>query len=190
MDGRKDTLNDAALEQEIEALLSGEPSPDFVARVRSRVAEEPMSRSGGYSWRWAIVTAATGAVMIGVSLTWPHTRVEPVPTTTWSHPVPEATQVDAGSASERVPVVHTDRAITRRADRQPVGIGAPLPEVVIPDEEKRGFEILLDELRDPKDSAIVARAVSGRDTPGPPWLDVQPVIIEPLRDVAFQGEGQ
>lgn len=42
MDGaRPDTLNDAQLDRELEAALGIEPSPEFLARVRTRVASEP-----------------------------------------------------------------------------------------------------------------------------------------------------
>jgi hypothetical protein len=34
-------MNDASFDREIESLLAVEPSPEFVARVRARVAEEP-----------------------------------------------------------------------------------------------------------------------------------------------------
>ena len=40
-------VGDAALDREIESLLGAEASPEFVARVRTRVAEEPEP----YRWR-------------------------------------------------------------------------------------------------------------------------------------------
>jgi hypothetical protein len=68
---------------------------------------------------------------------------------------------------------------------------APLPEVLIPENEKRGFELLLEELSDQKSAAVIAEVASGRTTPGPPWLDIAPVSIEPLQEVsAYQGEAQ
>jgi hypothetical protein len=66
-----------------------------------------------------------------------------------------------------------------------------LPQVLIADDEKRGFELLVTELRDTKRAAAVAEATRGLTTPGPPWLEIAPVIIEPLREVGIaQGEAQ
>jgi hypothetical protein len=62
---------------------------------------------------------------------------------------------------------------------------------LIPENEKRGFEMLLEELSDQRSAAVIAEVASGRTTPGPPWLDIAPVTIEPLQDVsAHQGEAQ
>ena len=66
MDGRTDPLNDAALEREVEALLLVQPSPEFVARVRSRVADESMS--SGWGWRWPIAAAAVTATVAVVGV--------------------------------------------------------------------------------------------------------------------------
>ena len=44
MDGaRPDTLSDAQLDRELEAALGVEPSPEFLARVRTRVAADPQA---------------------------------------------------------------------------------------------------------------------------------------------------
>jgi len=59
-----DPMNDAALEREIERALAVDPSPEFVARVRTRIAEEPSRVSRGFGWLFAGVTAA--AVAAGV----------------------------------------------------------------------------------------------------------------------------
>ena len=61
MDGhRHDAVTDASLDREIESLLAVEPSPEFLARVRTRVAQEPEPARGGgrgcsrrlVRWRW------------------------------------------------------------------------------------------------------------------------------------------
>jgi hypothetical protein len=57
-------MNDAALEREIERTLAVNPSPEFVARVRTRIAEEPSRAPRGLGWLLAGVTAA--AVTAGV----------------------------------------------------------------------------------------------------------------------------
>ena len=47
---RPEQMNDGALDREIAAVLNVEPSPDFVARVRQRVADAPVPSAWGVSW--------------------------------------------------------------------------------------------------------------------------------------------
>ena len=193
MDGRTDPLNDAALEQQVEALLSVEPSPDFVARARARVAEESMS--GGWRWQWPIAAAVTATAIVVAFAMRPPTEtasslIAPVREASVTRQAPPAppVAVRAPEDSARVP----PRRDADRGARQRVATPvARLPEVVIPENEKRGFELFLEELRDEKNAAVIAEAASGRTTPGPPWLDIQPMTIEPLHEVSVhQGEGQ
>ncbi len=56
MDGYKhQELSDETLEREIEAALGVEPSPEFLPRVRARIANERMQDGwfSSASWRWA-----------------------------------------------------------------------------------------------------------------------------------------
>jgi len=188
-DALKDTaLRDTRLEREIESALAVDPSPEFVVRIRARVAAEPTPAMRWYSWRWVSVTAAIGVIAIAAWFAWPSARVEPAPTINVSQTLPETNVVDASPRDAAAPVAHPDAP---RTTRQQARIVPTLPAVVIPENEKRGFQLLLEELHDGKDAAVVARAAIRRDAPGPPWLDVQPVVIEPLHDVIVsQGEGQ
>jgi hypothetical protein len=67
MYGNGEPLTDADLDRELTAALAVEPSPEFLARVRMRIGQEPEPSS----WRpsWALATAAVFAVAIGVALT-------------------------------------------------------------------------------------------------------------------------
>ena len=188
-DALNDTaLGDAAIEREIESALAVDPSPEFVVRIRARVAGEAMPTMQWHSWRWVSVTTAIGVIAIAAWFAWPSARVEPAPTVGVSQTLPETSVVDATSRDAPAPVAQADAP---RKTRQQARIAPTLAEVMIPENEKRGFELLLEELHDGKDAAIVAKAAIRRDAPGPPWLDVQPVIIEPLHDVTIsQGEGQ
>ena len=60
MDARE--LNDTALDREIRLALAVEPSPDFVARIRQRVAVEPVRTTTGWLW-WAGAAVTAGAVI-------------------------------------------------------------------------------------------------------------------------------
>jgi len=64
-----DGVNDPSLDREIESLLTVEPSPEFVARVRARVADEP--EPGRWRTAWLFALAGAVAVVIGALVVWP-----------------------------------------------------------------------------------------------------------------------
>jgi|SoiMethySBSTD1v2_1073268.scaffolds.fasta_scaffold03668_15 hypothetical protein len=203
MDGHRDALKDDPLARDIESALRVEPSPQFVARVRARVAREPLGATGVMSWRLWLGGAAVvaGALALVVSLGGPRDmRVsDSTPSTATSPPVLEASR-GPSIATEPVlpqPLVAapvqrvTRRAVARIEPEETRTNDVGLPQVLIADDEKRGFELLVTELRDTKRAAAVAEATRGLTTPGPPWLEIAPVIIEPLREVGIaQGEAQ
>jgi len=203
MDGHRDALKDDPLARDIESALRVEPSPQFVARVRARVAREPLGATGVMSWRLWLGGAAVvaGALALVVSLGGPRDmRVsDSTPSTATSPPVLEASR-GPSIATEPVlpqPLVAapvqrvTRRAVARIGPEETRTNDVGLPQVLIADDEKRGFELLVTELRDTKRAAAVAEATRGLTTPGPPWLEIAPVIIEPLREVGIaQGEAQ
>jgi hypothetical protein len=59
---------DAALAREIEAALKVDPSPEFVARVRTRIAAEPAPSVWSF-WRMVSVAAAAAVVIVLAVLT-------------------------------------------------------------------------------------------------------------------------
>jgi hypothetical protein len=203
MDGHNDPLKGDTLARDIESMLRVEPSPQFVARVRARVAREPLGATGVMSWRLWLGGAAVvaGALALVASLGGPRDmRVsDSTPSTATSPPVLEASR-GPSIATEPVlpqpvvaaPVQRVTRRAVARIEPGEKGTGdVGLPQVLIADDEKRGFELLVTELRDTKRAAAVAEATRGLTTPGPPWLEIAPVIIEPLREVGIaQGEAQ
>ena len=68
-----DPMNDAALEREIERALAVDPSPEFLVRVRARIADEPAPASRGFGWLFAGVAtvAAAAAVVLAVRMVSP-----------------------------------------------------------------------------------------------------------------------
>ena len=167
MDGRKDALNDAALEREIESLLSVEPSADFVARVRSRVGEEPMST--GWGWQWPLVAAATAMTLTAVAVaSWPTKQ----PALTTNAPVTRASTGDVAAPAVAVP---HEEPVVARVPRQPTrrveGVDA------------KAFDRLLATIREPNVVFVL-----NENAPGPPWLEtssitIQPIVIEPVPPV-------
>ena len=61
---RNQELSDELLEREIEAALGVDPSPEFLAHVRTRVARERDNRGWAWIgvWRWASAVTLVTAV--------------------------------------------------------------------------------------------------------------------------------
>jgi len=58
-------MNDTALEREIERALAVDPSPEFLVRVRARIADEPAPASRGFGWLFAgVATVAAAAALV------------------------------------------------------------------------------------------------------------------------------
>ena len=190
MDGeRYDAINDASLDREIESMLSTEPSPEFLARVRARVAAEPEPGR----WRassWFAMAGAAAAAIVAV-IAWPSPEVTPsieppriaeaAPTTAPTRPAPlpergRPTAVRAGTT-------------TVEGDRR---IDIDLPEVVIAGNEVRTFAALVASIRQSRFDVAVPAAFDP-DAPLevkelPP---VEPIEIEPIVKVAaLQAEGE
>jgi hypothetical protein len=189
MDGR---MNDESLDREIESLLASEPSPEFVARVRTRVASE---RAPG-RWRASWMFAAAGAVaaVIVALIAWPSPEVVP----SNGVPVEPPRMTEAAPAIAPRPARLPERgrptavravAATVERDRR---IDIDLPEVVIAENEMRTFASLVANIRQSRFDAAVPVAPNP-DTPLeikelPP---VEPLEIEPIvRVAALQTEGE
>jgi hypothetical protein len=61
-------MNDAGLERDIERALAVDPSPEFVARVRARIAEEPARSSRRFGWLFAGVAATAVATASAIAI--------------------------------------------------------------------------------------------------------------------------
>jgi hypothetical protein len=194
MDGERQI--DAALEREIESLVASDPSPEFLARIRTRVAEEPEPRRWRAPSMLAIAAGAVAAVVVGM-IAWPArepvaSRTESTQTARVEVVVPTVPPV----VSQRPPVRSRAAAPTAKVvasapapDRR---IDIDLPEVVIADNEVKTFATLVASVRQSRFDAAVPVAPNP-DTPLeikelPP---VEPLEIEPIVKVAaLQAEGE
>ena len=168
-----------SLDREIEDLLAVDPSPDFVARVRRRVAEAPVP---GRSWfSWMLVPVAVGVAAIAFTvIVWPVDSTPSSTEATVSQPGSVETTVDLPA---RAPQIETVSRPTRRAaivaqpDRE--------PEVLISPDEARALELLLARLREGR-LPDMTESLATVDTTGPAWIAIAPVEIDPIP----QGEGE
>ena len=191
------------LDREIEDLLAVDHSPAFTARVRAGVAAGP--GPGASWWSWRLVPAGGGlAALIAAVVLWPSipsdrmTDIQPAPAPAAQVSAgPEVNAVRAVEAppSDTAAPVATTPAASRAASRAPAGAStaaaaASAPPraaaIVISPEDARAFRLLLTRTRE----GMVVDLPIDRDDPvaGPPWIEIAPVVIEPLAQLA-QGEG-
>ena len=120
------------IDRELASLLSVEPSPEFRARVRARIASEPLPRSWYFQWRVAAAcTAAATAVAVVTMM-----RVAPT-----LRPPAAAPPVEY-LPSAPVPVVASAPAQLPHPDALPMRRSSPRasnPEVLIDASAKRGL---------------------------------------------------
>jgi cell division septation protein DedD len=185
MDGhQREPLSDETLEREIEAALAVDPSPEFLARVRVRVAEEERPAGWLLRWHWVAGTVVTAVAAVLAVYSWrePEPAVvgqEIAPIAVQRHPEREWPALTAPAIAERQPAPAPARPV-RRA-----------PEVLISEEEKSGFQLLLASLKKQEDARQIQEALAKVETSGPPWLEISPIVIEPFPQFAVsEGDAQ
>ena len=86
-DRSREPLNDLDVDRELQSLLAADPSPEFVARIRSRIASEPgpsqssvaglqlpTASAGWWPWKFAVgIAAAAAVVVLAVAISRPRT---------------------------------------------------------------------------------------------------------------------
>jgi hypothetical protein len=194
MDGRRiDAVTDESLDREMESLLAVEPSPDFLARVRARVAEEPLPRRWRTSWMFASAAAVAAAVV--ALLAWPASEQAP------SRPAPVEPPhiVDAGRAIVSAPVTQPSPVPKPVSVSAGAAVPAPdraidiaLPEVMIAGNEVAAYTALVASIRQSRFDVAVPAALD-LDAPieikGLP--PIEPIEIEPIvKLAALQAEGE
>lgn len=200
MDGyehRESLTDDAALERDLEALLAVEPSADFVARVRSRVAGEAMPSRWAFEWRIAVAAAIVVAAISGVTV-WRSVSTgpaEPVKPRTMQSAVSPGSGAPAPAVQaatqtttvrENPAIAPTPRvvSIARRNlhEHSPrAGIEMTLPSVIIADNEAKAYAQLRDDLRRAR---VLPPAPAPLEAVGvDKALEIDPLVIKPIVEV-------
>jgi hypothetical protein len=142
MDDGREALNeiDRALRDEIDAALDVDVSPEFMARVRRRIADEPMRAPFWYGWRLALPAAAAALVLIAAGVSMLPAR-RPAPVSASRTPIVEP----APPAAERpspppAAVTSVATAAVRSAAPRPASAE---PDVLVPREEIEMYRRLL-----------------------------------------------
>ena len=213
-DGRHLPLTDAQLDRELEAALGIEPSPEFLARARMRVAEQ-VAPSGfsrivesGFSrmdvvsaFRRTSIDPLAAVALAGVVL------AVVVPGLVREKPAVPQTAARSATPVEAAPAEPTARTVVTSADRtgsarpgrqQPVARDAEemhtlplqLSPVMFSEEDRAAFSLFVTAVADGRVPDEVVQALNDDDLAP---LAIAPLVIEPLPLLARiekQGESQ
>jgi hypothetical protein len=176
-----DALTDAALDAEIAGLLTVDPSPQFVARVRTQIAQESPRSDHLRFWVWTAVAAAVAAIAIVAFVRSGSNRGRPIETL-------------SARSEIRIAPMAPGRASSLSVEApQPTAAGRTQRIV----HESREPEVLI-LARDAIALRELVRIVSGGRAPLPLVVDaaitsadnaIKPIVIEPLAITAGE-EGE
>ena len=200
MDHRQDDpLTDSSLDREIQSALAVDPSPEFLARVRTRVASELPGRAwrlipSRWSFEPLVAVSVLGVVIAIVVPAWmrepsvPAIRLKP-DTTAADRTKPDAIDTTVRQRepaqtvrAKRDPAFRSVRRVRLQPDQTDA---SPFREVLVSADEARMF------------NAIVAQVGAGRlpelpqaaalsEPPAP--IEVPELVIEPLRTAQLDAE--
>lgn len=173
MDGHRhvDAVTDP-LDREIESMLAVDPSPEFLARVRTRVAKEPNPSAW---WRWTFAFAGVAVATIVAVVVWQSGQQAP------SSEVPVQLPQVAEAVAPPAPVaveVERPRASRRAGPTIQARETANLTPMISAD-DARAFELLLSTIRQ-DDVVLVLRDDMPDSALSASTLAVAPITIEPV----------
>jgi hypothetical protein len=202
-DERTDAMTSSAIEREIAQALAVEPSPEFLARVRMRVASEPPPRRAWATWMPLMVgaTAIAAAVLIAVIAPWRRAPVRLTPVTTTSTNATAGKDVALAAAGSATPTaVGSGLSRTKTPQASQVSVGSAFsrtvaePEVLVPQAEIDMYRRLIASARASSPAAlveappeIVASEIAA-DVQPPSELTIEPIKIDPITPQS-SGEG-
>jgi hypothetical protein len=186
-----DPMNDPALEREIERALAVDPSPEFLVRVRARIADEPAPASRGFGWLFAGVAtvAAAAALVLAVRMVSP---ARPPAT------APLLASRSIGSAVV-VPAVSPTSAYAAARLRLDEKAGHYVPKVEGPAatrtteplfdaRETMALQRLIADVRDARVDLTPLAKEGPMPLPAMDPLVISPIVIEPLASSGLEGE--
>ena len=169
------------LDHELASLLSVQPSPEFRARVRARIASEPLPRSWYLQWR----VAAAGVAAIAVAGAFVLSRVDLADRTRKSMAPSPLSSTAPAALTVAVPSPRSAAAVIH----QPSSAGEP--EVLVAPREARGLRQLEALVRDGRTRFVF----SDEDVPtaspeAVTSIVIAPIAVAPLEaDVVLESNG-
>jgi hypothetical protein len=180
-------MNDEQLKQEIERALAVDPSPQFVARVRLKLAGERLRRPA-FPWRTLAAGVAAAVAVAGVAVYQPRTTTTVAPSMTREVPVTPAPVVEIVRVESQ-----THQPVTSRkaAPRRPSE-----PEVLINPREVEAFRDFIEDVQerriDPAHlKALFETAERSRsaDLKPTPIAGLERIVVPPLTPAVSDKEG-
>ena len=171
-----DPVKDAALEREIERALAVDPSPEFLVRVRARIADAPAPASRGFGWLFAgVAAAAVAAAVVALVMLRPEQRVEPAVGLLTSRSLTSAVVVPTVSRGlDREP-----RTTHRERQRS---------EPLFDARETTALQRLIADVRDARVDLTPLMKEGPMPLPSNDTLIIPPIVIEPLATSGLEGE--
>jgi hypothetical protein len=184
-----DPVKDAALEREIERTLAVDPSPEFLVRVRARIADEPAPASRGFGWLFAGVAAtAVAATVVALVMLRPEPRAEPAIGLLMSRALPSSVVVPTVSPGlAREPrTTHGER--TANDARRTTHPERQRSEPLFDARETTALQRLIADVRDARVDLAPLLQKGPMPLPSNEDLVIPPIVIEPLETGGIQGE--
>jgi hypothetical protein len=199
---RHDALTDSAcgvIDGEIRATLAVDPSPEFVARVRTRIASEPPRATSSLSWKFVAAGALAATIAI-VVVSRPEGKPTPVTQARRAEHIqlaPPAAIEQPGHAAALVPVVSgpsTSSGPFRASSRDGVTRTSARvrtePEILLDPAETRALRRLIAGTGDGSldlSAALRATTPMAMDLPPIDAIVIAPLTIDPLTPSGEEG---
>jgi len=178
---RDEALTASALDGEIRAALDVDPSPEFLARVRTGIASEPRQAA----WRWPWMFAAAGAmatlIAIAIVVSGPHEVSSVLP----ADRMPLQARTVA-PFSQIVPVASGFSRTERSAEAfalRPAAHQPPEPEILIDPRESMALRRLIAGTREGTldlSAALQATTPTTMDLPPLSEIAIPVITIDPI----------
>ena len=189
--GPQHPLNDSQLERELESALGIEPSPAFLARVRTRIAAEPEPSAWRLSFEPLAAVAIVGIVMAIVMPQFMRQETARpdvgVPRVADVVPPPVETALARQPANAQA----RQRAVTEVRAESPRTLPLQLSPVLFADDDQRAFALFVAAVGEGR---VLEEAIRGSDESRVETaLSIEPLVIAPLPPLARaaqEGEDQ
>jgi hypothetical protein len=166
-----------ALDRQIQEALAVDPSPEFQARVRIRLADEAPGYGAGTGWLLSAVTGVAVAVVLAVFISSPD-EVSPRPDSVVAPGAAGSVTSVEPASPPAIQQPTAERARVRRVTRRTAT--ETTQRVLVPPAEREAFRRFLQAVTEhPLIYAVVPDA--REDAPlSVPEITIEPILIEPI----------
>jgi hypothetical protein len=183
-----DPVKDAALEREIERMLAVDPSPEFLVRVRARIAGEPAPAWRGFGWLFAGVATVAAAAALVLAVRMVSARPPATAPLLASRSIGSAVVVPSVVPAQYV----MSGFLVPPKPRSGVGgsrtAATRTPEPLFDPRETTALQRLIADVRDARVDLTPLAKEGPMPVPAMDPLVISPIVIEPLASNGIEGE--